>query len=155
MEWIQTWGSSLNITHHLHLCKTKQDIFEIQLLILLSTIFDRSTVYTQLSSYIFCCYILVWLAYLGAAGQTLGWSPRTWMNLWKPQDFYGAPWPPRLLPLFQFHYDLLTPKHWRNKMCSFVMFILAALFSFQFISSGTLLSHPSVLLLTETTDLMK
>lgn len=27
MEWIQTWGSSLNITHHIHLCKTKQDIF--------------------------------------------------------------------------------------------------------------------------------
>lgn len=88
--------------------------------------------YTRLSSWIFGCNILVWLAYLGAAGQTLGWSPRTWMNLWKPQDFYGAPWPPRLLPLFQFHYDLLTPTHWRKKMCSLVMFILAAQLSFHY-----------------------
>lgn len=128
--------------------RQKQDIFVNQRLILLSTFFDGSTLYAQLSSYIFCCCILVWLAYLGAAGQTLGWSPRTWMNLWKPQDFYGVLRPPRLLPLFRFHYDLLTPTHWRNKMCSFDMFILAALFSFQFISSGMLLSHPIVLLLT-------
>lgn len=37
MERMETWRSSLNITHHIHLCKTKQDMCVNQLLLLLST----------------------------------------------------------------------------------------------------------------------
>lgn len=37
MERMETRRSSLNITHHIHLCKTKQDVCVNQLLLLLST----------------------------------------------------------------------------------------------------------------------
>lgn len=49
MERMETWRSSLNITHYIHLCKTKQDVCVNQLLLLLST-FIYSAVPRYLSS---------------------------------------------------------------------------------------------------------
>lgn len=48
MERVETRRSSLNITHHIHLCKTKQDVCVNQLLLLLST-FIYSAVQLYLS----------------------------------------------------------------------------------------------------------